>query len=148
VQRAGIEARRRRITAASRNRARSCSGLRGRRRSLDGIRSVARDHEYDDDEPASKHRAEHIAWNADDAARRPRGRNHCALGPGRAAGSCEAEAILDMTRATAIVLLGLVLLATVVAGRYSFACVLVLGPMFAIGAFVARIAEGASVRTE
>jgi hypothetical protein len=93
-----------------------------------------------------------------DAAEFPAGRNHCALGSGRAAGSCEAEAILDMTRATAIVLLGLVLLASVVAlafgghvaavGRYTFSCVLVLGPMFAIGAFVARIAEGAGIRTE
>lgn len=67
-----------------------------------------------------------------------------------------------MTRSTALALLGLLLLALVAAlvldgglrqtifavGRFAFASVLVLGPMVAVGAFVGRVAEGTSIRTE
>ena len=69
-----------------------------------------------------------------------------------------------MTRSTILVMLALLLslLALVAAlvldaglrqptlafGRFAFASIVVLGPMVAVGAFVGRIAEGGSVRTE
>ena len=66
-----------------------------------------------------------------------------------------------MTRFAAVVLLGLVLLASTLTlafgggvqhvaaiGRTVFAWVLVLGPFIAVGAFVGRVAEGTYIRTE
>ncbi|HWB76848.1 MAG TPA: hypothetical protein VG755_17900 [Nannocystaceae bacterium] len=65
-----------------------------------------------------------------------------------------------MTRSYVLLVLGLFLLASSLAlaldgslriaaiGRYTLASLLVLGPFVAVGAFVGRIAEGASIRAE